>query len=470
MRYRIIISFFAVTLFALIITTGGPGCANIIPPEGGFRDTLGPVLLKANPRDSTLNFQGNKITLTFDEFVQLDNFMQNVLVSPIPRSVPNANYKLNTVTIRLRDSLEANTTYSIDFGNAIKDVNEGNIMKGFRYVFSTGPSIDSLSFGGNVLLAESGKADSTLIVILHKSSQDSAILKEKPRYMAKLNGKGGFLFSNLPADTFYVYAMKDDSRTYRYDAKKLFAFADSPIVAQNNTPQKTLYAYVTAKATETTSATSSGTTGQRNAADKRLKFQTTTTASKQDLLKKFSFTFERPLRQFDSSKVRFATDTVFTPIRNYSWSLDSTKKKLALNYTWSENTLYHLILEKEFATDTLGQQMLRPDTITFITMKNSDYGKLAIRFRNLDMAKNPVLQFVQSETVTASFPLNAVTFSQELFPPGEYDLRILQDANKNGVWDPGEFFGRHRQPELVTPVQRKISVKPNWENEFEIAL
>lgn len=445
------------------------GCANIIPPEGGFRDTLGPALLKANPRDSALNFQGNKITLTFDEFVQLDNFMQNVLVSPIPRSTPGATYKLNTVSIRLRDTLEPNTTYSIDFGNAIKDINEGNIMKGFRYVFSTGSSIDSLSFGGNVLLAESGRVDSTLIVILHKSGEDSAILKERPRYMTRLDGKGDFLFNNLPAGTFFVYAMKDDSRTYRYDAKKLFAFADSPVVVQATTAQKTLYAYATAKATETTSS-SSGTTGQRNAADKRLKFQTTTTSNKQDLLKKFSFTFERPLRQFDSSKVRFASDTTFSTVRNYTWSLDSTKKKLTLNYAWAENTLYHVILEKEFATDTLGQQILRPDTITFVTMKNSDYGKLAIRFRNLDLAKNPVLQFVQNDAILSSFPLSAINFSQELFSPGEYDLRILSDANKNGIWDPGEFFGRRKQPETVTPVQRKINVKANWENEFEIAL
>jgi hypothetical protein len=286
--------------------------------------------------------------------------------------------------------------------------------------------------------------------------------------MAKLDGKGNFLFRNLPSDTFYVYALKDDSRALRYlNTKQLFAFSDSPVVVGSATRRQTLYAYASAKPAETTA--SSAATGQKGA-DKRLKYQTTVTAGNQDLLKKFSFTFERPLRQFDSSKILFYTDTTFTPVQGYSWSTDTTKKKLTLNYTWAENILYHLVMQKDFAIDTLGQQIPALDTLSFTTMKSSDYGKLSIRIRNLDMSKNPVLQFVQSDAVVSSFPLTSVTFSQTLFPPGEYELRILHDANKNGIWDPGEFFGKRKQPETVTPIQRRISVKPNWENEFEIAL
>lgn len=447
-----------------VLTTG---CANIIPPEGGFRDSLPPLLLRANPADSTRNFSGNKISLSFDEYVQIDNFQQNVIVSPVPRITPTVTYRLNTVSLKLKDSLEANTTYSINFGNSIKDVNESNVMKEFTYVFSTGPSIDSLSFRGNVLLAETGKTDSTLVVILHTKAEDSAVVKERPRYMTKSDGKGNFIFRNLPAGTFYVYALKDDARSLRYmNNKQLFAFADSPVVVQQNTPSKTLYAYEAIKATQTTS-----TSGTRNAADKRLKFQTTVNSNNtHDLLQKFSFLFETPLRNFDSSKIRFVTDTLYTSVSGHTWSIDSTKKKVTLNYPWQESTLYHFIIKKDFATDTLGQQLLKADTISFITMKNDDYGKLSLRLRNLDLSKNPVLQFVQSEKVVNSFPLTGQTFSQALFLPGEYELRILNDTNKNSIWDPGEFFGKHKQPEIVKPVEKHFTVKKNWENEFEIKL
>jgi len=468
MNYKLFISFAAFILFVSISVVSGPGCANIIPPEGGLRDSLAPVLTKSNPRDSTLNFEGNKVVLTFDEYVQIDNFQQNVLVSPIGKSAPRYNLKLNTLTVRLSDSLEPNTTYSINFGNAIKDYNEGNIMRDYTYVFSTGPTIDNHTFSGNVVMAESGKTDTTLIVILHRNGTDSAVMKERPRYMAKLDGKGAFTFRNLPTGTFYVYAMKDDARIFRYQGpKQIFAFADSPVVVQDITPSKTLYAYEGVKPSSTSGAAGTAT---QNAADKRIKFQTTINNNKHDLLKKFSFYFEKPLRKFDSTKIHFVTDTLYTPLTGYSWATDSTKKIVTLNYTWQPNTLYHLILERDFATDTLGQRIARNDTLSFITMKTEEYGQVEIRFRNLDLSKNPVIQFVQSDAVVGSFPLTAATFSQPLFLPGEYELRLLNDINKNGVWDPGEFIGKHRQPEIAKPINRKVNVKANWENQFEIAL
>ena len=120
--------------------TSGPGCANIIPPAGGPADSLAPVLQRSDPDDSTLNFRGNRLSFTFDEYVEVANIQQQLLVSPIPRILPSVDYRLNTVTVRLKDSLEANTTYTLDFGEAIKDINEGNILRNFRYTFSTGTS------------------------------------------------------------------------------------------------------------------------------------------------------------------------------------------------------------------------------------------------------------------------------------------------------------------------------------------
>jgi hypothetical protein len=391
-----------------------------------------------------------------------------LIVSPIPTNTPTVTRKLSTVTVKLRDTLEPNTTYSLNFGNTIKDVNEGNIMKNFTYTFSTGSYFDSLEFRGNILLAETGEVDSTLTVMLHRTNIDSAVINDKPRYIAKTDGRGNFRFKNLPPDTFYVYALTDEGGSYRYmDKTALFGFSDSAVIMSGNTKPVTLYAYAGKEpepATKTPVATGRG----NKAADKRLKFSTNLSGNEQDLLEKLVFTFETPLKNFDSTKVRFARDSTYTPMTGYNWEKDSTMKTVKLNYAWQENVMHHIILEKDFATDTLGQQLLKADTISFKTKEKRDYGKFTLRFRNLDLTKNPVLLFVQNNVVKKSFPLNSTTFSQALFPPGEYNLRILNDANKNGVWDPGEFFGKRRQPELVKPIQRTINIKPNLDSPFDI--
>src|SRR4030095_4697122 len=443
------------------------GCANIIPPEGGPRDSLPPVLRKADPADSALNFSDNKITLVFDEYVNADNYLQEIIVSPVPLNMPTVSRKLNTVTVKLRDSLEPNTTYSINFGNTIKDVNEGNIMKHFTYIFSTGPYLDSLQFTGNVLLAETGDVDTTISVLLHKSGIDSALIKDKPRYVTKLDGHGHFRFKNLPPGTFYLYALKDEGGGFRYMSKaQLFAFADSAVVIGDSTKPVTLYAF----ASEEKQPAASASSDQKNKkpGEKRLKFVTNLSAERQDLLDKFVMTFDTKLKNFDSSKVHFSMDTTFTPLSGFSWQLDSTRKKLSLDYPWQEDVPYNLVFEKDFASDSLGQQLLKTDTISFRAKSKRDYGKLILRFRNLDLTKNPVLLFILNNEIKKSYPLNDASFSQQLFLPGEYHLRILNDKNKNGVWDPGVFFGERRQPELVKPLQRTINVRANFDNSIDI--
>jgi hypothetical protein len=459
-----------------------PGCANIIPPQGGARDTIPPKLIKASPADSTRNFKNTRINFSFDEFIELQNIQENLLVSPLPKTSPFVESKLNTVSVRIKDSLEPNTTYTLNFGNAIKDYNEGNVSKGFTYVFSTGPYIDSLELQGKILLAETGKVDSTLTVMLHTSDDDSAVVNKKPRYISRLDKNGNFIFKNLPPKTFYLYALKDEGGTQRYFSdKQLFAFADSPVVALSKSEPVTLYAYASKPATLQTiiQSLNVGTRkkGGIETTDKRLKYQTNLVNNQQDLQVNFIMTFDQPLRSFDSSKIRLYTDSVFKPAVDYKFEKDSSNRKVQLNITlptrqagWKENTLYHIILDKEFAEDSSGKKLLKTDTLSFTTKKLSDYGSLQLKFRNLDLAKNPVLQFITNDFIYKSFPLVSSTFSQSIFLPGEYELRILFDENKNGRWDPGQFFGKHKQPEIVKPVERKISVKPAFQNEVDIAL
>jgi hypothetical protein len=470
MKVKNILAVIVLLFTGFITLISGSGCANIIPPSGGPRDSLPPLLLGVTPADSTRNFKDNRIVFDFDEYIEVQNVQENVLVSPVPQINPYIESKLKTVTVRLKDSLEPNTTYSINFGNAIKDFNEGNVLKNFTYVFSTGPAIDSMQLTGNVILAETGKIDTTIIVMLHTSFEDSAIIKERPRYIARLDNQGKFTFNNLPPDTFALYALKDVGGSHRYMSKtQLFAFADTPVNLRQQTQPITLYAYVKEEAKPVTSAaTATNTKGANKDQDKRLKFSTNVSGAPLDLFSNLELNFEQPLKTLDTNLVRLYSDSAFTPVDGYAIIPDSSRKLVTVKAPWVENKEYHLILDQAFAEDSLGKKLLRNDTLNFFTRKATDYGSVRIRFRNLGNYTNPVLQFVQNDVITNSFPLLSDNFFRAMFLPGDYELRILNDENKNGVWDPGNFFGKRLQPEIVKPIERKLNIKPNWENEFEI--
>jgi len=467
-----------ILLFSIIIlsisgiTALNSGCANIIPPTGGDRDSLPPLLLKVTPPDSSKGFNTKTITFTFDEYIdQLQDISKNLIVSPMYSVMPVIEPKLKTLTVKIKDTLEPNTTYYFNFGDAIKDINEGNVLHNFSYIFTTGNSFDTLQLSGKVVLAETGGIDSTLIVMLYRNSEDSALTRENPRYITKVDGKGNFHFQYLPGGTFYLYAIKDEGGSKRYFGKSLFAFADSAVEIKPGATPVTLYAFEEEK-DQLPSSTINFTGGNRPGAkpdERRLRFSTNLSANSQDLLGSFNLNFEQPLRNFDSTKLQLSTDSAFNPTPA-SWQMDSLKKKLTLKITWKENTLYHLILDKDFADDSSGRKLLKTDTISFTTKKQADYGSLKISFTNIDLSKNPVLQFSQNGQVKKTFPLNSTELNQSLFNPGEYELSILYDANKNGHWDPGNFFEGRKQPELVKPLNKKITVRPNWDNEFEITL
>jgi len=472
MRNRIFISAFSALALLFSTVINGPGCANIVPPQGGPRDTIPPVLLKSNPGDSAVNFTGNKIVFTFDEFMDVQDIQGNLLVSPMAKINPVVDFKLREVTVKLKDSLEANTTYTLDFGKALKDITEGNIIKDFRFTFSTGAYIDSLELKGNVLMAETAKPDSTMIVLLYTNKDDSAVVKEKPKYIARLDGKGNFHFKNLPAKTFYIYALKDEGGMRRYmNEKQAFAFSDSAVTMQLKNEPVSLFAYAI-KEKQVAATDDLGAPGGKpkpgTATEKRLKFQANITNNQQDLLSDLILNFETPLKKFDSTGLRLYTDSTYQPVTELSMLTDSLARTITLRTTWKENTLYNLILDKEFAEDSSGRKLFKTDTISFITKKKTDYGTLKIRFRKLELEKNPVVQLVNGQGIVSSFPLNETEFNLAIFNPGDYEVRILFDANKNGSWDPGQFFGTRRQPEKVTLIGRKITIKPNWTNEYDI--
>ncbi len=454
----------------MISIISGTGCANIIPPSGGPRDSLPPELVAVTPKDSSLNFSAKKISFSFDEYVEVQNLQENLIVSPVPKVIPVIESKLRNVTVQIKDTLEPNTTYSINFGNAIRDINEGNVLKDFTYVFATGSTLDDNELSGKVILAETGKTDSTLTVMLHRSGDDSAIIKERPRYIARLDGTGNFTFRHLPSGSFYIFALKDEGGSLRYLSKgQLIAFSATPVVVTEKTEPVTLYAYIE-KADEVKKATPIVPTArEKRTLDKRLRYQTSLDNGQQDILSNFEMQFLTPLKIFDSARVIFA-DTNYQRITNYSFRADSLMQKLILRHSWKPGEAYNLILGKDFAEDSTGNKLLKSDTLVIRAKKESDYGSLRLRFPTLELGNNPVLQFVQGDKIVSSFRLNTRDFYQKLFPPGEYELRILYDQNGNERWDAGVFFGQHLQPERVQAIDKKVTVKGNWDNDTSITL
>lgn len=445
------------------ISVLGTGCATIASPTGGPRDTIPPVLLNANPPNGSVNFKGNRITLTYDEYVQLQKLQENLLISPTPKITPNIDFKFKTITIKIRDTLEPGTTYRIDLGNSVSDYTEGNPVKNFSYIFSTGPYIDSLTFSGNVQLAETGKVDTTLLVFLYKDLDDSAVMKHKPKYITRVRATGDFTFHNLAPGIYNVYALQDQSGQKVYNSKEeLFAFSDSTVNVADTVKPVKLFAYAEEKPKAKTPATST------IAADKKLKYKTSLEGDRQDLLTPLVLEFNHKLKNFDSLKIQL-TDTLSNAFKNVTIKLDSTGKKLTVHNTWLDNTDYRLIIPKDFATDTLGVALLKSDTIHFKTKKEGDYGSIEITFKNLEKFKNPVLEFVSNNEIVNSYPITSAKWSAKLFNPGDYELRILEDANQNGVWDPGNYHLK-LQPEKVYAIPQKLNIRGNWDNERDIVL
>jgi hypothetical protein len=230
----------------------------------------------------------------------------------------------------------------------------------------------------------------------------------------------------------------------------------------------TLYAYQEAKEKPKTSSSSS--TNNKNQKEKPvLRVSSDIGNSGKDILTPLRLTFSDKLSSYDTAKFHL-TDTNYVATPNVSYSIDTSFKVVTLSAAWAEDTPYKLVIEKDAVTDTSGANLPKDDTINFVTKGRSDYGSIRLRFNNIDLSKNPVLQLIQNDKIIDSITLTGKEWYNKMYNPGEYQLRILYDDNKNGTWDPGHFFGFKRQPEIVIPITRTLNIRANWDNEVEINL
>lgn len=200
-------------------------CAKRGSITGGLKDTLAPVLKYSSPKNMSTNFTGNEIILGFDEYVKLKNLNKQLIISPPmkhePVILPTIASKV--FTIKIKDTLQPNTTYSFNFGQSIADNNEGNAINQFKYIFSTGPYIDSLSINGSVKDAYEKNVDNFVSVMLYEVNdtfKDSLIYKQSPRYITNtLDSLRTFKLENLKAGKYLLVALKDKGSNNRYNPK-----------------------------------------------------------------------------------------------------------------------------------------------------------------------------------------------------------------------------------------------------------
>ncbi|MDR0193828.1 MAG: Ig-like domain-containing protein [Myroides sp.] len=221
------------TIFSFITFSN---CAKRGFISGGPKDTIPPIMIGSNPKNHSIHFDKKQITIDFDEFVKIKNVNQNLIISPPMEHMPDVSPMGNarkTVTINLIDSLKPNTTYSFNFGDAIIDNNEGNVLKQFKYIFSTGDYIDSLKIAGTIKSAHQLKTDNFVNVMLYDAEtfKDSTIYKQKPLYVTNtLDSLTTFSIENIRAGKYYLVALKDKNNNFLFNPNEdKIAFIKEPI-------------------------------------------------------------------------------------------------------------------------------------------------------------------------------------------------------------------------------------------------
>ncbi len=211
----------AVALAALTVA-----CANMGRPEGGPRDETPPVYTGSNPRMGQLNFTGSKITVDFNENIALDDAMNKIVVSPAQKTPPAISSNGRRVTLELRDTILPSTTYTIDFSDAVKDLNEGNVLDGLAIDFSTGDELDTLRISGMVFEARNLEPAQGMLVGAYSNLSDTAITTIPFERITKTNQLGQFTLRNLKAGTYRIFALNDMNRDYHWDRSEDIAFYD----------------------------------------------------------------------------------------------------------------------------------------------------------------------------------------------------------------------------------------------------
>lgn len=517
-----LLSIFLILLFA--------SCAKRGSITGGAKDTIAPVLTASFPKNFSTNFKGKEIKLVFDEYVKLKNLNKQLIVSPPfdkqPEVLPLNASKI--LTIKIKDTLLPNTTYSFNFGQSIEDNNEGNPYQQFKYVFSTGSYIDSLSINVKVKDALEKKTDNFVSVMLYEINEkfnDSTIYKESPRYVTNtLDSLEVVKIENIKAGKYLLVALKDNGNNKFNPKLDKIGFQKHYISVPNDTIfEVELFKEVLPfKAIKPTQASKNrllmGYEGQTKDVKITVKNGSAimpsivTQMPKKDSLqiwfkpikadslyvsvqkesykKEFTvkikdqkkdtlsigpeYSSNLPLREkfaLNSSIPLVKIDKSKISIRNkdslavdFKTEYDDFNQKLYLDFKRDELEKYQIQLLPGALTDFYENVN---DTLKYnvATKNSSDYGNLKVILENAK--KYPViieLTDKDGKVKATEYTENNNVVEFTALEPNKYTLRIIYDDNKNGFWDTGSFIEK-RQTEEVIYFPKEIDVRSNWDVE-----
>ena len=504
-------------------------CAKRGRPIGGEKDETPPVLMSATPPQESIEFDATKIKIYFDEYVKFKDLNKQLIISPPLKYAPDitpTGTASKLITIKLLDTLQENTTYTINFGNSIVDNNEGNIIESFKYVFSTGKYLDSLKIHGDITDAFSRKTDSEILVMLYKidsTFNDSIIYKEKPTYVSSTLDSTNFELTNLKDGKYLLLALKQPNNNYIYNSKQdKIGFFNEPITLPIDTTFEIslfneIQPFKLIKAIETTKGhIVFGYQGDKN----NLKVKLLDTVSpnfkpeivfeqEKDTLSYWFKDIEKDSLLFEVSNLNYI-DTVTVKLR--ASKRDSLFLKSTINATLNPRDTFAISSSIPISTiDTTKISIFDKDTIkvpykTIInSYKKNLFLKFEKKFENQYSVKilpnaifdvfgntNDTLNYklttkkledygiinLQLSNVTSPVIIQVITEKDELIsskkinsdqlisfknlPPKNYIVRVIFDDNDNGKWDTGNYLLKV-QPERIIYFEKLIELRANWD-------
>jgi len=430
------------------------------------------------PKDSLRNQKVSKIVLHFDKFVEVNDLQKNLDLSPQLDILPTVVAIGKRIEIRVTDSLlKPNTTYRISLGNAITDNREKTPYGNFRYTFTTGDYFDSLQISGNVIDVFAGRPDTGAIVVLYPEPfTDSMILTRKPMYVSRVDQNGRFHLSGLPGRPFHLLAIADADNNKMYSIEERVAFIKGSLMPkpESDSSRRTLYssrAHVPKLMPIDSGTSRPFTIGKIISTDKNAQKYIVQADSAH--LDRETLELNQPLGillntivgKIDSSKIYLSyvnTGGIETEARR-EISTDSTR--ILIHHRWVPETVYTLRLVKGWALDT-AQKELPPAKVSFRTKRTEDYAIMHLHIPAEYRSDSFLLSVYNDKDSIYLQPVRDSVITLSLLDPGKYTVKIIADRNKNGAWDPGDFW-KGIQPEMVYPNHTTIDLKPGWENDVD---
>ena len=502
-------------------------CASPKSPTGGAKDETPPAIVESEstPNKQT-NFNEREIILTFDEWVTVKDIFSQLVVSPLMPQDPEIKQKGKGIVITLPDSLKEQTTYTINFGNAIADLNEGNVLENYAFVFSTGDVLDSITLSGTVINALTLKPAEGAWVMFYPVGEDSAVYKHKPEYLSKTNKEGKWSISNVRADSFMVVALKDENLNFLYDQEsELIGWLDEVIYSTQESPElpeisifpreqrlgvreiihttpgwmkiivdapfpkpvpdflpaidnsikiwdgDTLHVWYTSVENYRGHALLGGDSTQVRLSQaqsiKNQKANVKVTSGRLFPGGSATFISEVPIIVMDTSKIVVRHDSL--GVLRVRVAIDtSDSRRFRVYAPWLAEKRYNLIFMPGAIRDYFGRSN---DTIksSIVVSGVDQYGDLTISFEGLDSTKQYLLFLKEGDQVRETFIIRDQQKGQIIkkgLLPGKYIIELIEDLNQNGKWDTGRYDLR-RQPE-----RKQIFVpedlRAGWELEAKI--